>query len=122
MTRAEAFALQAASDLEVYEFLSRSTLPSCHRLHYLQMWLEKLCKAYLWLPGGTDDLRMVHNVVAKVLPRMIAEHWRRIGFEKRPRVDAIRAICREPRLIAPSSQRRRTPAGQCRVSMDGRRW
>jgi hypothetical protein len=100
-TRAEAFAVQAASDLDTYEALNASPLPSCHRLHYLQMWLEKLCKAYLWLPGGADDLRTVHNVVAKVLPRMISEHWRRIGFAQRPDIGAIRAICREIDLLHP---------------------
>ena len=41
-TRSEAFAAQAASDLDVYDILASSTLPSSHRLHYLQMWLEKL--------------------------------------------------------------------------------
>lgn len=100
-TRAAAFALQAASDLDAYELLSKSALPSCHRLHYLQMWLEKLCKAYLWLPRGDGDLRMQHNVVAKVLPRMIAEHWRRIQYEQRPDIGAIRAICREVDLLHP---------------------
>jgi hypothetical protein len=100
-TRAEAFAIQAASDLDTYDVLSASALPSCHRLHYLQMWLEKLCKAYLWLPGGTEDLRMLHNVVAKVLPRMISEHWRRIGFEQRPDIGAIREVCREIDLLHP---------------------
>lgn len=100
-TRAEAFAIQAASDLDAYNVLSASALPSCHRLHYLQMWLEKLCKAYLWLPGGTEDLRMLHNVVAKVLPRMISEHWRRIGFAQRPDIGAIREVCREIDLLHP---------------------
>jgi hypothetical protein len=57
-TRAEAFAFQAASDLDAFDALTASALPTCHRLHYLQMWLEKLCKAYLWLPQGpADDLK-----------------------------------------------------------------
>lgn len=101
-TRSEAFAAQAASDLDVYEVLAGSTLPSSHRLHYLQMWLEKLCKAYLWLPeGAADELRIRHNVVDKILPRMIGEHWRRIGFEQRPDIAAIRQICREVDLLHP---------------------
>jgi hypothetical protein len=102
VTRAEAFAVQAASDLNAYDFLSASTLPSCHRLHCLQMWLEKLCKAYLWLPGGSEDLRTVHSVVAKVLPRMISEHWRRIRFERRPNMSALREVCREIDLLHPA--------------------
>src|SRR5271157_3344290 len=61
-TRSEAFAAQAASDLDAYDILASSTLPSSHRLHYLQMWLEKLCKAYLWLPeAAADDLRGKHT-------------------------------------------------------------
>ncbi len=101
-TRAHAFVKQAASDLETYGSLSSTTLPTCHRLHYLQMWLEKLCKAYLWLPhGAAEDLRMRHNVVEKVLPRMISEHWRRIGFAQRPNIAAIRALCREIDLLHP---------------------
>ena len=101
-TLSEAFAAQAASDLDVYEVLAGSTVPSSHRLHYLQMWLEKLCKAYLWLPeGAADELRIRHNVVDKILPRMIGEHWRRIGFEQRPDIVAIRQICREIDLLHP---------------------
>jgi hypothetical protein len=73
-TWAEAFAVQAGSDLDAYEQLCRPGVRTSHRLHYLQMWLEKLCKAYLWLPRAADDLRMRHQVVEKVLPRMISEH------------------------------------------------
>jgi len=101
-TRAESFAAQASSDLDAFEVLTASTLPTCHRLHYLQMWLEKLCKAYLWLPeAAADDLRARHNVVDKILPRMISEHWRRIGFQQRPDIAAIRALCREIDLLHP---------------------
>ena len=68
-TRSEAFAEQAGSDLDAYELIAKSSLPSSHRLHYLQMWLEKLCKAYLLLPSASQDgLLGKHNVVGKVLP------------------------------------------------------
>src|SRR5580704_4214390 len=101
-TRSEAFAAQAASDLEAYDLFSRSALPSNHRLHYLQMWLEKLCKAYIWLPhAGADDLRSRHNVVEKMLPRMIAECWRHLGFTQRPDLASIRQLCREIDLLHP---------------------
>jgi len=101
-TRTEAFAAQAASDLDAYDVLAGSPLPSSHRLHYLQMWLEKLCKAYLWLPDvAAEDLRHKHNVVDKVLPRIIGEHWRRIGFTQRPDLASIRQLCREIDLLHP---------------------
>lgn len=101
-TWSEAFAAQAGSDLDAYELLTRSTLPSSHRLHYLQMWLEKLCKAYLWkLDAGADELRARHNVVAKILPRLVSEHWRRIGSGERHDVTSIRELCREVDLLHP---------------------
>lgn len=104
-TWSQAFAEQARSDLDVYDFLAKSPLPVSHRLHYLQMWLEKLCKAYLWMPetrpNEWQSLRTKHNVVAKVLPRLISEHWRRIGFEKPPAMTEIRQLCREIDLLHP---------------------
>lgn len=101
-TWSEAFAAQAASDLDAYNLLTVSRLPSSHRLHYLQMWLEKLCKAYLWLPqAGADELRTKHNVIAKVLPRLIAEHWNRVGSGRPHDMASIRQLCREIDLLHP---------------------
>ncbi len=99
-TWSRAFAEQAASDLDVYERLAKSTLPQNHRLHYLQMWLEKLCKAYVY-KANLDALKTTHNVVAKVLPRLINEHWRRIGLERAPNTTEIRTLCREIDLLHP---------------------
>jgi hypothetical protein len=95
-----AFATQAASDLDVFEQLAKSSLPQCHRLHYLQMWLEKLCKAYVHR-ANLVTLKTTHNVVAKVLPRLINEHWRRIGLERPPNMAEIRSLCREIDLLHP---------------------
>jgi hypothetical protein len=101
-TWSEAFAAQAASDLDAYKRLSSTPLPQCHRLHYLQMWLEKLCKAYVH-NTNLDALKNKHNVVAKVLPSLIREHWRRIGFAQQPRIDTIRELCREIDLLHPQA-------------------
>jgi hypothetical protein len=105
-TLSEAFAAQAASDFTAYTALTLANppLPRCHRLHYLQMWLEKLCKAYLWLPqaAAQAELRTRHNVVAKVLPVLIRQHWAQIGFTTpRPELDYIRYLCREIDLLHP---------------------
>jgi len=100
-TWSEAFAEQARSDLTAYDLLATSRLPSCHRLHYLQMWLEKLCKAHLWMEGGNDELRSRHNVIAKVLPRLIARHWRHLGFAQKPDTTEILRLCREIDLAHP---------------------
>jgi hypothetical protein len=101
---AEAFRLQALSDLQAYEALVPTALPVSHRLHYLQMWLEKLCKAYLWLPDAeAADLRNRHQVVGAVLPRLVGERWRRLAAFGRqsPNMPAIRALCREIDLLHP---------------------
>jgi hypothetical protein len=94
-----AFAAQAASDLDAYNLLVKSPLPMSHRLHYLQMWLEKLCKAYLLRDGA--ELETTHNIVSKVLPRVIAEHWRRLEFDRSPYLAPIRELCREIDLLHP---------------------
>ena len=101
-TWSQAFVRQAASGLDAYYLLTKNPLPVSHQLHYLQMWLEKLCKAYLWRPEADyDELRKKHRVVAHVLPRLIAEHWRRIGFDRQPEMKLIRELCREIDLLHP---------------------
>jgi hypothetical protein len=100
-----AFLRQAQSDLDAYEVLFVTSLPSCHRLHYLQMWLEKLCKAYLWSAATTEinlpEFRTSHNVIAKVLPALIREHWRSVGYVSEPDFRQIRALCREVDRLHP---------------------
>ena len=98
----EAFAAQAGSDLDAFLALEDSRLPISHRLHYLQMWLEKLCKVYLWLPAaGAGELRFKHNVIASVLPSLISKHRRRLGVTGQPDLTAIRQLCREIDLLHP---------------------
>jgi hypothetical protein len=99
-TWSQAFTAQAASDLDVDERLAQSPLPQSHRLHYLQMWLEKFCKAYVH-GVNLDALKTTHNVVAKVLPRLIDAHWRRLGLAHQPDMTDLRAICREVDLLHP---------------------
>jgi hypothetical protein len=101
-TWSQAFVAQAVSDLDAYYLLKKSTLPVSHQLHYLQMWLEKLCKAYAWRPEARElELRWKHQVIAIVLPVLIKEHWRHIGFAKRPDMTQIRELCREIDLLHP---------------------
>jgi hypothetical protein len=58
------------------------------------MWLEKLCKAYV-LESQMEAFRTTHNIVAKVLPRLIEQRWRTVQFERMPDIASIRALCRE---------------------------
>ncbi|MGL4462097.1 MAG: hypothetical protein ACRC1K_08080 [Planctomycetia bacterium] len=101
---AESFRRQAQSDSNAYFVLAATSLPACHRLHFLQMWLEKLCKAYLWGSESqeNDDLRSRHQVVGPVLPRLIVERWRLLDvFSERPDMKSLRSLCRDVDLLHP---------------------
>lgn len=103
-----AFQRQARSDERVYELLSRSSLSPCHRLHYLQMFLEKLCKAHLWiehdLAQGPPDFLHSHKVIAKALPLIVREHLRRNQATEvsHHRMREFREICVEIDLLSPA--------------------
>ena len=101
-----AFAEQSMSDQHVYSLLSRvGGLPVCHRLHYLQMHLEKLAKAALYQSSPAFEHIQHHNVVAKVLPQLVKAHARSVG-DARPgdaaRLNELRDICREIDLLQPA--------------------
>ena len=88
---AEAFIAQARSDWRVYRILAeRDEVPSCHRLHYLQMVCEKLAKAYRLrdTKSPIDELVSKHSGFSKFVGPFAArmsncegsssapEHWR----------------------------------------------
>lgn len=78
------YLVQARSDWEVYKLLSQiKGLPICHELHYLQMCVEKLAKAYLWKNRGAAHLG--HAALTKFI-RAIAQNRdvaEGIGFSSR---------------------------------------
>jgi hypothetical protein len=94
-----AFAQQAKTDLDAYELLTNSALPVSHRLHYLQMWLEKLCKAHQL--KQSQQVEMTHQVVTKVLPGLILQNWDRIDYGKEPDMKILKDLCREIDLLHP---------------------
>ena len=105
----DAFARQARSDKQAYEGLSRQAgLAPCHRLHYLQMFLEKLSKALLWAGhraiDGPPDFLGTHGVIAKVLPMAVKEYRVRAKERalRRDEMEQLRALCREIDLLAPA--------------------
>ena len=104
----DAFARQAVSDKRAYESLCAAGLPSCHRLHYLQMFLEKLCKALRWADriaaDGPPELLRSHGVIAKVLPTAVREHRSRAKHRalRRDEMRQMRDLCREIDLLAPA--------------------
>lgn len=61
------YAKQALSDLDVREIIAERA-EKCHRLNFLQMAAEKVCKAHLVAKNGHETPRKSHAVVAKNLP------------------------------------------------------
>ncbi len=106
----KAFAKQSKSDLKVYELLCRNPdIDTCHRLHYLQMHLEKIAKSYLWMQSEErDDLPNFytsHKVIAKVLPLLVKKYWRKAGYLKSPDKEKLKRIidiCTDLDYLAPS--------------------
>ena len=103
----KAYALQARSDLDAREHLATSNrLPECHKLHYVQMACEKLCKAYLAKRGSTPEtLRKSHAYISKVLPTIVQQTLSREAgrFSKNTWiVSSIAKLARQIELLAPS--------------------
>lgn len=114
---AKGFAQQALADLAGYQQLCRiGGLPVCHRLHFLQMALEKLAKSFLWEAEGERDadLRFSHNVIAKLLPPVLNKEWSGgRGGISRSQMMRIRRLCREIDLLHPQVDEGQSRADNC---------
>src|SRR5580700_5907782 len=69
------YARQASADFETFETLQTLPgIPNCHKLLFLQMACEKLCKAHL-IASGTDPhaLQSSHGYIAGPLPSVVRQ-------------------------------------------------
>jgi hypothetical protein len=104
---AKAYARQASADFQTWNRLKQVDVPECHRLLFLQMACEKLCKAHL-CGRGTDPvhLQSSHGYTAKVLPTIVKEQ---IGRSKTPNarwvLEQARFLAVEIELLAPAMRR-----------------
>lgn len=101
-----AFASQALSDLGMRELLARSGAAKCHRLHFLQMAAEKLCKAFLIRTNGYAAFRFTHGVVEKSLPLVVLSRLAKEHYSSRvlkARLKAVRVYGHEIDLLSPAS-------------------
>jgi hypothetical protein len=73
---ASAYAKQALSDLDAREKLETTGAHKCHRLHFLQMAAEKLCKAYLTTSNGHNKVRKTHAYIERNLPLIARNFYR----------------------------------------------
>ena len=82
---------QAQSDLALFVQMRKGGIHECHLLHYLQMAMEKLSKAYLWRSGHAPP--KVHTGFVRFLRALLdrrAELDRIatvLGFERRADLD-----------------------------------
>jgi hypothetical protein len=100
----KAFALQALSDLEVRELLANNGSPKCHRLHYLQMASEKVCKAHLIRENGRESVKNSHAYVQYTLPKLAQYFY---GLESTVAAPVwlmagIKRFARQIELLAPA--------------------
>jgi hypothetical protein len=102
---ARSYARQTLSDLRARETLTLAGAEKCHRLHFLQMAAEKVCKAYLVYANGHENVRKTHSVIARHLPSIARQFYSRSNDNNRIRtweIGEIKRIAREIELLAPA--------------------
>jgi hypothetical protein len=106
---ADCFAEQANVDFrawELYETHPQALAAQCHKLLFLQMACEKLCKAHKLRAGDNpDSLIGTHKVITKHLPRILREEMVRRGQKSAAierQMHAIRHLAQEVELLSPS--------------------
>ncbi len=100
-----AYAKQALSDLETREILVRGCAEKCHRLHFLQMAAEKICKAYLTMANGHENVRKTHAYVTRNLPVIARQFYAMINDNNeisRWEISEIRRLSHEIEVLAPA--------------------
>lgn len=93
---ARAFVRQADADFRAWEFSvehPEAVAAECHRLLFLQMACEKLCKAYL-IRGGTpiQALQGSHGYVANPLPGILKAQFEFMGSSLRGKQALVRDL------------------------------
>jgi hypothetical protein len=90
---ARAFARQSQADFKAWEQLHQNPglgVAECHRLVFLQMASEKLCKADLLNSGAPlDSLQTSHAYVARPLKAVLERQLRRLGEDPRRKQDLL---------------------------------
>ena len=109
---ARAFARQALSDLDARELLTDAA--KCHRVHYLQMAAEKVCKASVILENGRAAIGNSHAVIERYLPAIARAYLRQRSKSSRNlQVRRIRQLAREIELLSPALGRNEGRLDNC---------
>ena len=110
MDWSSAYARQADADFGTWKILQQAAgVPECHRMLFLQMACEKLCKAHLIAQGAMPEtLQTSHGYIAKPLPLIIKEVLGSQGKDlrrMRPLLCASRRLAAEIEVLSPAIDR-----------------
>lgn len=117
------YARQADADFATFQSLQgNSDIPQCHKLLFLQMACEKLCKAHL-IAAGTEPalLQSSHAYIAGPLPTVIKQEivLRTKDLKRmRPLLQAARHLAREIELLNPAVDRSGQRPDNCEYPWD----
>ncbi len=108
-----AFARQADADLrawELYQEYPRAAAAECHKLQFLQMACEKLCKAYVIRAGihAPADVQGSHGFIVKHLPSIMKQEIANNQEFPKNRswvMSQIRQLCGEIEILNPAMKR-----------------
>jgi hypothetical protein len=108
--RAQSFARQSEADYATWQSLEKmSEVPECHRMLFLQMTCEKLCKASLLDQGKSwEQVQKSHAFIAKPLPLVIRFQLEYEGHEitkHRDFLTYVRQVAQEIELSNPAVRR-----------------
>jgi hypothetical protein len=102
---ARGYALQALSGLGAREALVNANAEKCHRLHFLQMAVEKVCKAHLTVASGHNHVRKTHAYMMGTFPVIARQFYGKLNDGNKIRgweLSEIRRLAREIQLLAPA--------------------
>lgn len=106
---AKAYGRQANSDFQTFELMEIFAAPMCHRLQFLQMTCEKLCKAHLCdLNTDPQALQASHQYIKGPLPVVLRKTY--LDGQRDPRkgvwaMTHIKHLSQEIELLSPSVNR-----------------
>jgi hypothetical protein len=114
---AHEFARQADADLhalELFEEFATISAAECHKLLFLQMACEKMCKAFVLQANlhQAEDVRTSHGFIRKHLPTIVKQEMS-YGLQNLKRLkwayEKIRALAKEIEILNPSMDRDNRP-------------
>ncbi len=118
---ANAFARQADADLtawELYQEYPKAVFAECHKLLFLQMACEKLCKAHVIRVGvhRPEEVQSSHGFIEKHLPSILRQeiaNSQEFPKNREWAISQIRQLCGEIEILNPAMKRANRRPDNC---------